>query len=439
VILDWVPNHTSSQHPWFLESRRSRGNPKRDWYVWRDARDDGSPPNNWLSAFGGPAWQWDPATEQYYLHTFLREQPELNWRNPELVRAMHDVLRFWLDRGVDGFRIDVVHALAKDPELRDNPPSERGGSGYGGQRHVHDQNHPDVHELLRGVRGVLDEYEERMAVGEVYILDPAEVARFYGRARPDGPGEELHLAFNFSFLNAPWSAQRFRAEVERFEALLPDGAWPDQVLSSHDAPRHASRYDHGELGDRRARVAAMLLLGLRGTPFLYYGEEIGMRQVEVPPERMQDPLARSLHPNASRDGCRTPMQWDASARVGFTSGEPWLPAGDASRANVSAQRDDPASLLQLYRDLIALRRRTPALHAGDYCALDAPADVFAWERRSGSSLARVLLNLGDAPREVQLGDARVVESLSTDPGRAALRALDVVELGPAEGVVCVLA
>jgi glycosidase len=433
LVLDWVPNHSSDKHPWFVESRASRRSPKRDWYVWRDPGPDGGPPNNWQSVFGGGAWSWDAATGQYYLHTFLREQPELNWRNPELVGAMHDTLRFWLDRGVDGFRIDVVHALAKDPELRSNPEIEGAPPGYFGQRQVHSQNHPDVHGVVRGIRSVLDEYSGRMAVGEVYLMDPAEVARYYGK------GDELHLAFNFSVMKTPWDADGFRAQIERFEKLLPEAdGWPTLVLSSHDEPRHASRYDHPVLGEARARLAAMLLLTLRGTPFLYYGEEIGMRNVEIPAERLRDPVGINIHPKASRDPERTPMLWDAGPGAGFGSGEPWLPLGpDAGRRSVEAQRADPSSLLHLYRDLLALRRATPALHRGSYRGLDAPPGVFAFERSWQGQTVRVALNLGDAPQHWSGGEGTVEAGLRTAYG-APLPATLELDLGPAEGVVLVV-
>jgi alpha-glucosidase len=433
VLLDWVPNHTSDRHPWFLESRAARGAAKRDWYVWRDPAPGGGPPNNWISVFGGPAWELDPASGQYYLHSFLREQPDLNWRNPEVERAMHGVLRFWLDRGIDGFRIDVIHRIAKDPGLRDNPPSPQGGRGYGGQLHVHDEDHADVHRMLRAIRAVVDEYPERMLVGEIGLYDPVEVAKYYGR------GDELHLGFNFSFLRCTWSAAEFRREVERFERALPPEGWPDAVLSNHDVPRHATRYDHAKLGEDRTRVAAMMLLTLRGTPFLYYGEEIGMRNVAIPDERLQDPIARTLHPRLSRDPERTPMQWADAPGAGFTSGEPWLPIGaDAASRNVAAQRSDPASLLRLYRDLIALRRRTPALHAGDWRALDAPDDVLAFERRAGASRARVALNFSAEPRRIDLGEGSAAEILSTRVGRASPPRLASVELAPCEGLAVVL-
>jgi glycosidase len=432
VILDWVPNHTSDRHAWFEESRASRQSPKRDWYVWRDAKPDGSLPNNWISVFGGPAWEHDPKTGQYYLHSFLKEQPDVNWRHPGLQAAMHDVLRFWLDRGVDGFRIDVIHRIGKDPALRDNPLLPGKGRGDGAQEHVHDENHPDVHALLRGIRGVLDGYSERMTVGEVYLFDPALVAPYYGK------GDELHLAFNFSFLRTPWSADGFRREVERFEAVLPNGAWPDYVLSNHDVPRHATRYDDPEHGDARARVAAMLLLTLRGTPFLYYGEEIGMRNAAIPPERMQDPIGKTLHPNLARDGERSPMQWSEGPGAGFTTGEPWLPlAADAERRNVLGQRAEAGSLLHLYRDLIALRRATPALSRGTYRTIEAPDGVFAYERRAGASAARVALNFTAEPRALDLGGGAVRASLSTRPERRRLGS-GRLSLGPSEGVVVVV-
>jgi alpha-glucosidase len=432
VVVDWVPNHTSDRHPWFSESRASRTSAKRTWYVWRDGRSDGAPPNNWVSVFGGPAWQRDPHTGQWYLHSFLREQPDLDWREPALVAAMHDVLRFWLERGADGFRIDVIHRIAKDPALRDNPPAPSGGAGYGGQIHVHDENHPDVHELLRGFRRLLDRYGERMMVGEVYLFDPAEVARYYGR------GDELHLAFNFSFLRCPWEAEAFAAEIARFEGLCPPEGWPTWVLSNHDVPRHATRYDDPALGDARARVAAMLLLTLRGTPFLYAGEEIGMRNVEVPPERLQDPLARTLHPKLSRDGERTPMRWDAAAPgCGFSdAAETWLPLGpQPPGTDVAAQRADRGSLLWLYRELLALRRAHPALHRGSWRLLETPPGVLGYERPSEEERALVALNFGAERRRMDLGGGRVVAGLSTRGGAALPARAEAVDLGPCEGLV----
>jgi len=431
VILDFVPNHSSDQHPWFRESRSDRTAPKRDWYVWRDPAPDGGPPNNWVSLFGGPAWEWDAATGQYYLHSFLREQPELNWRNPEVEQAMHGVLRFWLDRGVDGFRIDVAHRIAKDPELRSNPRALGSTDpGYGGQQHLYDEDHPDLHALYKRMRALVDAYDERVLIGEVFLMDPARVARYYG------DGDQLHQGFNFSLLSGDWSGERFKREVERFQAAVPPQGWPNQVLSNHDVHRHASRYDHPELGEARARLAALLLLALRGTPFLYYGEELGMRCVWIPEDRLRDPIAFRLHASLTRDPERTPMQWDATPNAGFSSAEPWLPVHfDATHRNVESQRVDAGSLLNLYRALIALRAAHPALSRGEQRTLPAPHDVFAFERALGGERFVVALNFGDAPAIASLG--RGVSLYGVHSRHAALLPGDLarVELGAAEGVV----
>ena len=431
VILDFVPNHSSDQHPWFRESRSSRASAKRGWYVWRDPAPDGGPPNNWISVFGGSAWEWDAATGQYYLHSFLSEQPDLDWRCAELERAMHGVLRFWLGRGVDGFRIDVAHRLAKDPALRSNPPlAGSTDTGYGGQQHIHDEDHPDVHTLYKRMRALADAYDERVLIGEVFLLDPERVARYYG------DGDQLHQGFNFSLLSGEWSGQRFRREVERFQAAVPRQGWPNQVLSNHDVHRHATRYDHPLLGEARARLAAMLLLTLRGTPFLYYGEEIGMRCVWIPEDRLRDPLAFTLHPSLTRDPERTPMQWDDSRHAGFGSAEPWLPIHvDFVHRNVAAQRGDPGSLLHLYRTLIALRAGCPALSRGEQRTLPARPDVFAFERTLGSERFAVALNFGDAPAALSLGAGAPLSGLHSRHGAALPSDLAHVTLGPAEGVV----
>ncbi|HEV2062142.1 MAG TPA: alpha-amylase family glycosyl hydrolase, partial [Solirubrobacteraceae bacterium] len=327
VLLDWIPNHTSDRHPWFVESRASRDSARRDWYVWRDGR-DGGPPNNWRAAFGGPAWTHDPGTDQWYLHLFLPEQPDLNWAEPAVAAAMHDTLRFWLDRGVDGFRADVVHLIAKDPELRDQP-AEVGDVDRVG---VNDE--PHVHGLLRDIRAVLDAYPgDRMMVGEVNLRDTLRLSAYYGE------GDELHLAFNFLSLDADFAAADWRALVETVgRHVVSPSAWPTWVLSNHDAPRHRTRYGGSE---RRARAAAVLLLCLRGTPFLYQGEELGLTDAEVPPDRRVDP--------GGRDGCRAPIPWSEQPPHGWPGGT-WLPfAPEAGERSVEAQRDDPSSILELYR------------------------------------------------------------------------------------------
>ncbi len=404
IVLDLVPNHTSHEHAWFKESRRARAAPKRDWYVWRDPAPGGGPPNNRVSSFGGPAWTLDPATGQYYLHSFLAEQPDLNYHNPAVVAAMAEVIRFWLDRGVDGFRVDVIHKLIKDATLRDNPPPDPNDlhpvRDYFGQRHLYDHDRPEVHDIIRGWRRILDHYGERMMVGEVYLLDPRRVAPYYGAAL-----DELQLAFNFSFLWSPWDAAAFRARVDEVEALLPAGAQPTYVLSSHDAPRHRSRFDDSVGGDARARVAALLLLTLRGTPFLYYGEEIGMRDVDIPPQRVCDPVGKRF-PSLGRDPERTPMQWDASRNAGFSAAaDPWLPlAPDSAALNVAAQRDDPASLLSFYRRLIWYRKSSPALTEGRYRAVDSPPDTFVYLREDESQRLLIALNFGVEGRTIELSE-----------------------------------
>jgi glycosidase len=437
VIVDIVPNHTSDQHPWFLESRSSRDDAKRDWYVWRDGKPDGSPPNNWLSAFGGIAWEWDEATAQYYLHTFIPEQPDLNWRNPAVVAAMSDVYRFWLDRGVDGFRIDVAQRIMKDPDLRDNPsaPLDRDLTfkslgEYESQLHIHDMAHPDVHDVYRDLRTLVDWYEPpRVIIGEVHLFDFEEWARYFGRSL-----DELHLPFNFTLLYVPWNAIEVRKRVGDLEKALPEGAWPNYVLGNHDEIRLATRF-----GPERARVAAMLLLTLRGTPTLYYGDELGIEQFPIAPEDQQDPWA--IHePQLGRDGCRTPMQWDSSPSAGFSDAEhsqPWLPLGaDHTDRNVAAQTEQHDSLLSLYRRLLALRRGMPALQWGDYTPIDSvPEELFVFERSTDDEGVLVILNFSD--RAIRFGHELLVTGeplLSTTVGRSAIDGA-VLTLAPHEGVI----
>jgi alpha-glucosidase len=436
VIVDLVPNHTSDQHPWFREARSSRASPKRDWYVWADPKPDGSPPNNWTSAFTRrqtSAWTLDAASGQYYMHSFLPEQPDLNWWNPEVRAAFDDILRFWLDRGVDGFRIDVAHRMARDPDLLDNPdfglPIGEIVRFWTDEHPPRDQDWPEVHEILRGFRRTLDAYDARMAIGEVFILDPARLVRYYGER-----DDELHMAFNFSFLRAPWSAAAFRTEVETFERLLPPSAWPDYTLSNHDNPRAISRYAiAGDplRTDARARLAALMLLTLRGTPFVYYGEEIGQPDGSIPEDRVVDV--------AGRDPERTPMQWDASWNGGFTSGDPWLPVGSSTlTVNVASQRDDRRSMLSFYRRLIAARRDSPALRRGSYRTLPGmPADVYAFVRESGDERRAIVLNFGDEPAAVELSSlgGRWTIILATDSDHPGGVLKGSVRLAPDQGVL----
>jgi len=391
VLLDWVPNHTSDQHPWFVESSSSRDNAKVDWYWWRDGSPE-APPNNWEAAFvGGPAWTWHPPREQWYLHNFLATQPDLNWHNPEVVAAMHATLRFWLDRGVDGFRMDVVHLLGKDPALPDIPD----GTELIGRVNFHDW--PHTHEILRGVRALLDSYPgDRVSVGEVYLLSTALVAQYYGE------GDELHLAFNFPPLFAPWAAEPWRRRIGRVVEELGDRHWPTWVLSNHDNARHATRYGADE---RKTRAAAVLLLTLRGTPFLYAGEELGLEDAVVSAERVVDP--------GGRDGCRAPIPWTADAAHGWASDEPWLPwPPDSARRCAETQQRQPGSILHLYRRLLRARRHSPALSAGSFAWLDATDGVLAYMRTSGDDCRTVIVNFTDASTPVPLDGPWVVEVAS---------------------------
>jgi alpha-glucosidase len=408
VILDLVPNHTSDEHQWFVESRRSMDDPKRDWYIWKDPGPDGGPPNNWKSYFGGPAWTFDEATGQYYMHNFHPKQPELNWRNTEVEQAMFDVIRFWLRRGVDGFRIDVIDRLLKDPQFRDNPPHpdwSEGDNPTNALRRVHSEaQFPELFDLWRRFRRVFDEFPNKVAIGEVaYDYGPQQLAGFYGEERTDTDNENdgLHLPFNFGLIAQPWDAESIRAFVDTYDAALPSYAWPNYVLGNHDQSRIASKY-----GRAQARVAAVMLLTLRGTPTIYYGDELGMEDVTIPDERIQDPQGRDR--NFNRDECRTPMQWDTSPHAGFCLADvtPWLPvADDYQQHNVAVQTDDPNAMLNLHQRLLNYRRRTPALHIGRYYAIDpCPAGCFVYLRQYNDQRCLIALNFTGETRTLDLSD-----------------------------------
>jgi alpha-glucosidase len=388
VILDLVPNHTSDQHPWFVESRSSRDNPKRDWYIWREPAADGGPPNNWLSEFGGSAWEYDTATRQYYYHAFLAQQPDLNWRNPEVRQAVYDVMRFWLRKGVDGFRVDVIWHLIKDAEFRDNPPNPDFREGRPPHEKIlplHSTDQVEVHDVIAEMRSVVDEFEGRVLIGEIYL--PLErLVAYYGK---DLSG--AHLPFNFALLSAPWHAREIEQIIFEYESVLPAGAWPNWVLGNHDRPRVASR-----VGRDQARVAAMLLLTLRGTPTLYYGDEIGMQQVPIAPDQVRDPFEKNVPGiGVGRDGCRTPMQWDAARYAGFSTSPPWLPlSDDFLHENVVNLDADSRSILSLYKALIDLRKKLPQLVSGDYVPIAAEGDLLLYRRQSEGKAVMVALNLG---------------------------------------------
>ena len=428
VLLDLVPNHTSDRHPWFVDSRSDPSSAHRDWYVWADPAPDGEPPNNWRSIFGGPAWTLDDHTGQYYLHNFLREQPDLNWWHDGVRDAFDEILRFWLDHGVAGFRIDVAHGLVKDADLRDNPlvddddpPAIR---AQGPLRPVYNMNRPEVHEVFRRWRTLSNAYDPNgVLIGETWVLDLPSLMRYYGA------GDELHLTLNVPFVFAELG-QQVRAVVEATEAALPSGAWPMWNASNHDAGRFPTRWCDGD--ERRIRAALVMLLTLRGTPLLYFGDEIGMREHEVPRDRRRDPVGLGEGPEVGRDGARTPMPWRSDAGGGFSPGSvtPWLPIGDASAANVADQREDPGSTLHLCRDLIALRRDRDDLRTGSYVAIDDLGGL--WVYRRGSETI-VTVNLSDTPAVARLDPGRIL--LGTDRDRIGANTGTDTPLGPWEAIV----
>jgi alpha-glucosidase len=421
LLLDFVPNHSSDQHPWFVESRSGRDAPKRDWYIWRDPAPDGGPPNNWISDFGGPAWEWDEATGQYYSHAFLKEQPDLNWRNPELRAAMLDVLRFWFARGVDGFRIDVLWHMIKHVDFPDNPINPDYVPGTGEKNRVlqlHSTDQPEVHDIAADMRTIADtaEGEERLLIGEIYL--PVErLMAYYGTDRPG-----VHLPFNFQLIEADWNAVELAQRIVDYGAALPPGGWPNWVLGNHDRSRVATR-----VGEAQARVAAMLLLTLRGTPTLYYGDELGLADVAIPAGEAVDPQ-ELREPGRGRDPVRTPMPWDDSEGASFTTGRPWLPLNPDHRTrNVAAQDQDAASMLTLTRQLLMLRKSHAALSVGSWHLILAEGTLLAYARRQGDTQLLVALNLGASPVEMTVpgwsAGFRPLLSTLAEPG------------GPGDGVL----
>ncbi|HUN24346.1 MAG TPA: alpha-amylase family glycosyl hydrolase [Anaerolineales bacterium] len=372
IVMDLVFNHTSHLHDWFKESRQNRRNAKRNWYIWADPGLDGGTPNNWESVFGGSAWEWDELTGQFYLHSFLKEQPDLNWRNPEVRQAIYAVMRFWLERGVDGFRMDVVNVYYKDAALRDNPlvlgsGISKGLRSYDRQRHIYDRDQPEMEQTLGEMRALLDFYQPpRMMVGEIMGEDTGIAARYCA-------SNQLNLAFNFEFSSSGWRPRNFQKIVQKWESTLGVDNWPCYVLSNHDIVRHVSRYADGpHAADQKAVVAAALLLTLRGTPFLYYGEEIAMRNVKYAREQIQDPFGKQFWPfYTGRDGCRSPMQWSGAENAGFCeNAKPWLPlAPDFAERNLALQQENPTSIWHQYRQLLAIRRAESALQQGEFVPL----------------------------------------------------------------------
>ena len=436
LMLDLVPNHTSDHHPWFQESRSSLDNPKRDWYIWRDPAQDGGPPNNWHSRFGGSAWQFDQTTGQYYLHFYDVTQADLNWRNPAVRQALYAVMRFWFDRGVDGFRIDVLARLIKDAQFRNNPANPNwkpGHPDYEQVLEIYSNDQPEVHEIVREMRQIAEAYPERVLVGEIY-LPYQRLVSYYGPNL-----DEAHLPFNFHLIHTQWQAATVAAKVAEYEGSLPEGAWPNWVLSNHDRPRIATR-----AGAAQARVAQMLLLTLRGTPTYYYGDELGMHDVPISPEQTVDPRGK-FDPQVNRDPVRTPMQWNDSPNAGFCPPDatPWLPLSDDYRAfNVATEETDPTSMLSLVRGLLQLRHAHPVLQLGSYQQLETSAeDCFGYVRELKDQKILVLLNFSDQPQHVsipELGTGKIALStyvLSTYVDRSEEVVLEKLSLRSNEGLV----
>jgi alpha-glucosidase len=427
LLLDFVPNHTSDQHAWFDDSRSSRTSRRRDWYVWADPSPSGGPPNNWLSRFGGSAWQWDQATEQYYYHSFLLEQPDLNWRNPEVRSAMADVLRFWMRRGVDGFRVDASAVLAEDALLRDDPcDPEADDSTPPPQRlmRVFSDDRPESLHFLEGIRAVIDEFDHRLLCGEVQGKTD-RIGHFYGNSRP-----RLHLPLNFALLDSPWNAFSLQGAIDAYLNAIPDAAWPDWVIGGHDKHRVASK-----LGQAQARVLAMLLLTLKGTAFFFAGDELGMERAKIPQAAVQDPFEKLVPGyDLNRDPERAPMRWDATKHGGFTTGDPWLPMGESAGRNVADLQADERSILHLYRTLLRFRKQTPALHSGDYIPMRSRDDLFVYQRHAGGERFTVVLNLTHEARRIRLdGQGTIVMSTYLDQRDSS--PLDSVILRPDEGVI----
>ena len=409
VIIDQVYSHSSDEHAWFKQSRSSRDNPKADWYVWADAKADGSPPNNWQSVFGGPAWTWDARRGQYYFHNFLPEQPDLNLHNRAVQDALLEVARFWLDRGVDGFRIDAINFAMHDPELRDNPPAPSGGKRtrpFDFQQHIHNQSHPDIVKFLERVRSLTDSYANRFTLAEVggdHAL---------GEMQTFTAGEtRLNSAYGFDFLYAGELTPQLVAQV--MEDWPDSAGWPTWAFENHDAPRAVSRWVDEAHRDAFARTKMLLLCALRGSIIVYQGEELGLPQVDVPFDKLQDPEAITNWPQTlSRDGARTPMPWTAEgASLGFSTGTPWLPPGETHRAlAVDRQEANANSTLAFARRCLALRKAHPVLRVGTLQLVEAGPQKLVFDRRNGRPALRCTFNLSNKPAPFRVSGRRVFET-----------------------------
>ncbi|HAM99154.1 MAG TPA: hypothetical protein DCQ26_11150 [Marinilabiliales bacterium] len=432
LIMDMVLNHTSDQHPWFLESRASLDNPKRDWYIWKEPN-NGKLPNNWRNRFGGSGWEFDQTTRHYYYHSFLKEQPDLNWRNNEVKKAMFKALKFWLDLGVDGFRLDVINFIVKDRKLRDDPSFL---SQLLGTTTVFTHNRPKSLKILASLRKLLDQYPEKVSIGEIYMLPPGNpqlAASYLG----DGT-DSLHLAFDFSLAFKRWSAKKYTSAIQNWMQAIPPQGWPCAVVSNHDLHRSYNRRVFRFFKEPKARLEAMLLFTIRGTPFIYYGQEIGMVNGRIPHRQIKDPIGKRFWPFYSgRDKARTPMQWNGTKFAGFSETTPWLPVNpDYCVKNVETQWEQPHSMLQLYRQLIQLRRTYVAFTMGDFTWLHTgKKGVMAYERTYGEQKIHIYLNFTPFVKEIGQTYYSRWKLLISTRQKTNRSAQSLIYLNPFEGVI----
>ncbi|MCK9422226.1 MAG: alpha-glucosidase [Bacteroidales bacterium] len=437
VILDMILNHTSDQHPWFIESASSRDNPKRNWYIWKDGKKKERPPNNWKSPVGGNAWRYDATTGQHYLHSFFEEQPDLNWRDAELPGVFFDEMKFWLDLGVDGFRLDVINMIAKDKKFRDNP-LVLGIPAF--QKHLYTRNRKRSIAIAAMIRQLTDSYENRTTIGEIYAPPPGDAktaARYLAKGK-----EGIHLAFDFSLIFSIWNAHSYFKCINTWYKNLPDGGWPCNVLSNHDLFRSIDRFPLRTNREEKAKVASTMLLTLKGTPFLYYGEEIGMHNTRIPKRQIRDPLGKRYWPVfTGRDKARTPMQWTKEPNAGFTTGIPWLPLNrDIRSRSVRQQEGDPASLLNHYRNLIKLRKTSEALQRGSWNPVtNGQQGILTYFRNTDDERILVILNFTGRYKSFSLHEHTYGKILfSTHRNTEEFMYFQNMQIGPYEATVCLV-
>ena len=430
VLMDFVPNHTSSEHPWFIESSSSKNNPKRDWYIWKSPKKEGIVPNNWLSQFGGPAWELDKKTGEYYLHTFDVSQPDLNWRNPQVVEEILNVMRYWIKRGVDGFRVDVAYYLFKDPFFRDephNPVFAEHHTHYDSLLHIYTIALPETLNMLKKLNAIVNEFDDKFMICEIYTF-LHEIINLYRIV-----DHQSFAPFNFSFISLPWNATVQKEFIDEFDELVGHNYFPTYVLGNHDQPRVATK-----LGEGSARTAALLQLTLRGIPFIYYGEELGMKNVEIPEEEAKDPMAVNMKGfNLGRDPERTPMQWDGSRFGGFSNTEPWLPLEkEFQERNVASEVKDKKSFLNLYKSVINLRKTRKSLAGGRLIPLDFKnPNVLGFLRQEADEETFILANFSEEEQEVELPEGKWKTILSTKMDVENRKENSLLRLRPAEGII----